>query len=114
MKFEEALLESIDESLARLGEQTKQAIYFHLKNKYSLNKQEIPYRIEDFTAALEETFQEGAGLVEIQIMKILYGKVGPGYVPIQKPESLEFRRYIHLLRNCESYFSISPALNQIH
>ena len=113
MTFEEVLSESIEESLSRLGKETKQAIYCHLKNKYSLIKKDLPYRIEEFTAALEETFQEGAGLIEIQIMKTLYSKVGPGYVPIGKPESLNFSRYIHVLRNYESHFSLSHAPNQI-
>ena len=109
MTFEEILFESIDEGLNLLGEQIKNAIYLHLRNFYSLSKQDIPYRIEDFTKALEDIFQVGAQLLEVEIMKILYVKVGPGYVPIEKPESLEFLRYVYLLRDGGSCFAFSSA-----
>ena len=112
MRFEEVLLEAIDEGLDKLGEQIKNAVYSQLKNVYSLSKQDIPYRLEDFTEALEDIFQAGAKLLEIEIMKILYSKVGPGYVPIEKPDSLEFSRYVYVLRNGGSCFSFSPAIRQ--
>jgi len=112
MTFEEVLVEAIDEGLNCLGEQTKQAIYLHLKNKYSLNKQDLPYKIEDFTEALDDTFQAGAKLLEIKIMKILFAKVGQGYVPLEKPESLEFSSYVYALRNRGSRFLLLMGLCQ--
>jgi hypothetical protein len=112
MTFENVLLESIDEGLDCLGEQTKQAVYLHLKNKYALCKQEIPYRIEDFTEALEDTFQAGAKLLEIKIMKILCVKMGHGYVPIDRSEFLEFTNYVYALRNRGLGFISSPARPQ--
>jgi len=112
MTFENVLLESIDEGFDCLGEQAKQAVYFHLKNKYSLSKQDIPYRIEDFTNAIEDIFQMGAKLLEIKIIKILFAKIGEGYVPMEKPESLEFSSYISALRNRSLCFLLSPALCQ--
>jgi hypothetical protein len=99
MTFEEVLLEAIDEGLACLGGQAKKTVYLHLKNKYALCRQNIPYRIENFTEALEDTFEAGAGLLEIKIMKILYTKAGYGYVPIETPDSLDFTNYIYALRN---------------
>jgi hypothetical protein len=112
MTFENVLLESIDEGLDCLGEQTKQAVYLHLKNKYALCKQEIPYRIEDFTEALEDTFQAGAKLLEIKIMKILFVKMGHGYVPIDRSECLEFTNYVYALRNSGSCSVLSPTSRQ--
>ena len=99
MTFENLLLESIDEGLACLGEQTKQAVYQHLKTKYSLSKQDIPYIIEDFTDALEDIFQVAAKLLEIKIMKILFRKMGDVNVSIDNPENWEFTNYIYALRN---------------
>ena len=110
MTFEEVLLEAIDEGLACLGDQVKQAVYLHLKNKYALNKHEIPYRIEDFTEAIEDTFQVGAVLLEIKILKILFTKAGYGYVRIQTPENLEFTNYIYALRNRGSCPFLMPTL----
>ena len=99
MTFEKALLESIDEGLGCLGEKTKQAVYSHLKNNYSLSKEDIPYKIEDFTAAIENTFQKGALLLEIKIMKVLFAKIGYRYIRMENPENLQFASYVYALRN---------------
>ena len=99
MTFENILLESIDEGLSCLGEHAKEAVYQHLKNKYALNKQDIPYIIEDFTDAIEDIFQAAAKLIEIKIMKILFTKIGDVNVPIDNPENWEFTNYIYALRN---------------
>jgi len=112
MIFEKVLLESIDEGLGSLGEKTKQAVYLHLKNNYSLSKEDIPYRIEDFTAAIENTFQKGALLLEIKIMKVLFAKIGNRYIRMDKPESLEFVNYVYALRNRSFCCRSSPALYQ--
>jgi hypothetical protein len=112
MIFEKVLLESIDEGLGCLGEKTKQAVYLHLKNNYSLSKKDIPYRIEDFTAAIENTFQKGALLLEIKIMKVLFAKIGYRYIRMEKPESLEFASYVYGLRNSGLCCQSSPALYQ--
>ena len=109
MTFEEVLLEAIDEGLTCLGEQAKQAVYLHLRNKYAISKQDIPYRIEDFTEAIEDTFQTRAKLLEIKIMKILFTKVGYGYVSMETPESLEFTNYVYALRNGGLTPFLSPA-----
>jgi hypothetical protein len=109
MTFENLLLEAIDEGLTCLGEQTKQSVYLNLKNRYSLSKKDIPYRIEDFTLALEDIFQAGAVLLEIKIMKILFAKVGYGYIRLERTESLDFTNYIYALRNMGLCFSLSPA-----
>jgi hypothetical protein len=112
MTFENILLEAIDEGLACLGEQTKKAVYQHLKNKYSLSKQDIPYRIEDFTKAIEDIFQAGAKLLEIKIMKILYTKIGNGYVSLENSESLEFTNYIYAIRNSNLCILPNPPRSQ--
>jgi len=74
--FNRLLLEAIDEGLSSIGESSKQAIYFHLEKAFKVKRQEIPYRIEDFTAAIEKIFGLGANFLEILIMKRLYEKVG--------------------------------------
>jgi hypothetical protein len=113
MTFEKLLLESIDEGLDCLGEKTKQAVYSHLKNTYSLSKEDIPYRIEDFTAAIENTFQKGALLLEIKIMKVLFAKIGYRYIRMEKPENLQFASYVHALRNSGLCCRSPPALYQL-
>ena len=76
MSFEELLLEAINEGLSLLGESGKQVLYFHLEKNFKINKQDIPNRIEEFTDAIETIFGNGAKILEIQIMKCLFRKVG--------------------------------------
>ena len=100
MSFEKLLLEAIDEGLSSLGETSKQAIYFHLEKNYKLTKQGIPFRIEDFTEAIENIFGVGAKVLEIRIMKNLFKNMGYPF-PYFRPcthEYLEFTKYIKSAR----------------
>lgn len=99
MNFEKFLLEAVDESLSWLGESAKQTIYFHLETEYNISKQDIPYRIEDFTEAIEDIFGLGAKLLEIKIMKNLFTKMGYLQPHFHTQQSLEFIKYIESARN---------------
>jgi hypothetical protein len=76
--FEKFLLEAVDESLSSLGESSKQSIYYHLDSSFCIKKQEIPDKVEAFTAALEKIFGLGANFIESLIMKRLMEKVELG------------------------------------
>ena len=91
--FENLLLEAVDEALASLGDSAKQAIYYHLEDKFKITKNEIPNRLKDFTEGLEKIFGLGARFIEILIMKKLYEKVGQ---PLEWNESKEliFSEYV--------------------
>jgi hypothetical protein len=101
VKFETVLLEAVDDAFSTLGERVKIAIYFHLEHKFIIPKQDIPYRIDDFSDALELIFGMAAKQLEILIMKKLHEKItcfyewdGPGWlVP-----DLTFKQYVELLR----------------
>jgi len=75
-EFDRLLLEAVDEGLSILGESSKQAIYFHLERSFSIKKDEIPYKLETFSNALEQIFGLGANFIEISIMRRLYKKLG--------------------------------------
>ncbi len=92
--FEELLLEAIDEGLSLLGETAKQAVYFHLEKTFKINRQDIPHKIEEFTDALEKIFGDGAKILEIQIMKCIYKKVGFTFKHHPKKTNIEFTEYI--------------------
>jgi hypothetical protein len=98
MNFEKILLEAIEESFCELGESGKQTVYYHLEKEYTLRKQDIPHRIEDFTEALEDIFGLGAKLLEIKIMKSLFTKMGYFQPHFSTQESLEFTKYIESAR----------------
>lgn len=98
MSFEEVLLEAIDEGLSWLGESEKYSLYFYLEKKYLISKQDIPYKIEDFTEAIENIFGVGAKLLEIRIMKSLFKKMGYIRPHFYAQEGLEFTEYIEAAR----------------
>ena len=93
-KFEEILLEAIDEGLSLLGESPKQALYFHLEETFNMNRQDIPYKIEEFTNAIEKIFGAGAKILKIQIMKCIFNKIGYSFKHYPKQKSLTFKEYI--------------------
>lgn len=77
--FRRILLEAIDEGLLTLGKSGREAIYFHLKNSYSLKKEEIPDKPEAFVKDLENLFGLGAEVVEKAIVKNLCLRLGLKY-----------------------------------
>jgi nucleoside-diphosphate-sugar epimerase len=94
--FEKLVMDAVENVFSSLGESCKQAIYFHLENRYNIGKKEIPERIEDFADALEEIFGSGAKLIEIEIIKLLFSKVQTfKYSP--KQEDLLFTNYLKRL-----------------
>jgi hypothetical protein len=102
-KFEQILLDSIDEAYSTLGESVKTSIYFHLEHKFMIAKQDIPYRINDFSDALEQIFGLGARHLEILIMKKLHEKITCFYEwngPSWLVPDLTFRKYVELMRLC--------------
>jgi hypothetical protein len=95
--FDKLLMESIDEALTSLGNSAKQAIYFHLEDKFKVSKEEIPRRIEDFADGIEKIFGLGAHFIEILIMKKLHEKIGK---PVEWDERKElvFVNYVKVAK----------------
>ena len=91
--FNKLLREAVDEGLSSLGENSKQAIYFHLEKSFNVKKQEIPYKIEAFANAIEKIFGLGANFLEILIMKRLYEKVGRSF-KMHRSKDLKFTEYV--------------------
>jgi nucleoside-diphosphate-sugar epimerase len=96
--FETVIAHAIDDVLSALGDASKQAIYRHLKNNYGINENEIPYKIEDFARAIEQTFGSVAKLIEIKIIERLHAKYKDfSYVP-EKGE-LNFVEFVYNLQH---------------
>jgi len=95
--FEELLLEAVDEGLSLLGVSAKQALYLHLERAFKIGREEIPGEIEEFTEAIEEIFGDGAKLLEIQIMKRLFEKIGH-FKYFAGQEDIVFAEYVEALR----------------
>jgi hypothetical protein len=100
-KFETVLLEAIDEAFSTLGESVKKSIYFHMENKFIIPRQDIPYKINDFSDGLEKIFGTAAKHLEILIMKKLHEKIICFYEwtsPSWLVPNLTFSQYVELLR----------------
>jgi hypothetical protein len=96
--FETAVGQAVNDTLSALGENTKQAIYSHLKKAYGLNKDEIPNKIEVFSKAVEETLGSVGKLIEIKIIEKLHSQyVDFRFAP--KNGKLDFVEYVTCLQN---------------
>jgi len=93
VSFDKILLRAIDEALNSLGESVSQSIYFHIENKFSIARNEIPENLQQFRGGLKEIFGAGAQFIEIQIMKNLHMKIGCPRVTV-KNKKLEFTEYV--------------------
>ena len=96
--FERLMLESVDEALTSLGDSAKQAIYFHLEDKFGIEKNQIPQRVEDFAEGLEKIFGIGAQFLEILIMKNLYERIGQPLEWDKRSKELIFAEYVAAAR----------------
>ena len=95
--LETTIMTAVDDSLSSFGDSFKQVIYFQLQNSFHIKKQEIPQRIDEFAAALEEMFGIGATLIEMKILKALHDQV-PSFVHFPRGDDLVFTDYVKNLR----------------
>jgi hypothetical protein len=63
-----------------------------------MNRLDIPHRIEEFTKAIESIFGNGAKILEIQIMKSLFKKVGYQVKQYSGQKNLTFIEYIAAIK----------------
>jgi hypothetical protein len=96
-KFKVAMIEAIDESFSSFSKVDKQEFYRCLENAFKIKKQEIPYKIEDFADAIEQTFGVGAKLIEIRIIEALHTRI-PSFMFYPKKGDVIFKEYLASLR----------------
>jgi hypothetical protein len=95
--FEETLLDALDLTFSKLGEDVKQRFYFFLDVNFKINKATIPDRIGDFVYALESVFGAGASLLEIDVMKTLRQNV-PSFTYVAESPEISFEGYLFSLK----------------
>lgn len=74
-KFNDYLIQAVDETLTSLGEPVKNTLYFQLENNFNIPKNEIPDQIDEFTIIIHKIFGLGASRLEIKFMKNLQSKI---------------------------------------
>ena len=98
--FCKLLGEAIDEAFSCIGESPRKAIYIYLKNSCGIAKEEIPYRIKDFSDALEKIFGPGARTLEILCIKNIQAKARIAYnwdLPESIGSELTLKEYTHIV-----------------
>jgi len=81
--FHQALLEAIDEGFLALGDSVRQAIYWHLENRFSIKRSEIPNKLKEFMEALRNMFGAGAEILLKVIIKRFYMKLNLNFKDIE-------------------------------
>jgi hypothetical protein len=74
-KFDQYLLEAIDETFSSLGEFVKNAVFEHLQNDFQIKRVDIPVEICEFSKIIHKVFGLGAGRLELKIMNSLNSKL---------------------------------------
>ena len=68
-------MEAVDEGFLALGDSIRQAIYWHLENRFSIKQNEIPNKLKEFMEALKNMFGSGAEILLKIIIKRFYIKL---------------------------------------
>ena len=95
--FEKTILEAIDQGFSSFGESCKEDIYTHLESYYELERNYIPYKIENFSNALHHCFGVGAKIIEMNIIKALSEK-NKTFTFSSKKRELVFNEYAEGLK----------------
>ena len=94
--FNAALLQSIDEGIsALLGQEVLDSIYLNLRNKRSINRDEIPDHTPILVVVLEKYFGPSAQTIGRGIARRLYSKLGVNFVVM---EGFQLADYINVVR----------------
>jgi hypothetical protein len=84
--FNDIFLEAVDDALSSLGNSAKQSIYFHLEDKFGIEKENIASNVKEFECGLHKIFGVGAKYIEILIMKSLHERL---HRPLEWKENKE-------------------------
>jgi hypothetical protein len=93
--FGKLLVQAVDEGLCAFGASVREAVYACLEGSFGIRKDDIPRKVDEFSDALESIFGDSARLLEIQIMKSLYRKVGDIAECFQRKEDITFTEYVY-------------------
>ena len=101
--LQKEIIDAIDKIFSTLGSSGKETFFLNLERNYSITKEEIPSRIEDFSKAVEDIFGNRTfKIVETKIIQILKSKY-PQSKCTPDEASLNLLAYVtHLIKCAES------------
>lgn len=89
--FSQLLLEAIDDSLSILGDEPRRALYQYLATMHSLDREDIPDKLEDFLVGLKKALGGASLVIQRIILRKLFQKLGSTF---RESPQLEFADYI--------------------
>lgn len=90
-EFDRIVVEAVDDGLNVLGENVKATLLLLIRERFHLERHEIPEKPKEFSSALRSILGSGGGkFVESLIVRSLYAKLGLGHPEANK----EFHEYI--------------------
>lgn len=78
--FNQTLLHAIDNGFLTLGSVMIEPLYHRIERSHQVKREEIPQKLPDFRRALQEIMNSGAEVMERQIAKSLYVRLGLDFV----------------------------------
>lgn len=95
-EFDQMLIDSVDQALGDLlGSRIRDQIYDYLAAHHNYGREEIPQRINDFYAFLENTFASGSKTIGRTIIRRLFNKLGYEFV---STPGFEFFDYLEVVK----------------
>jgi hypothetical protein len=90
-QFSEVLLDCVDEGLSVLGNEPKQAVYQYLATIHSLDREQIPDKVDEFSTGLRKALGSASRVIERLILKKLFQRIGSTF---RETADLEFTDYV--------------------
>lgn len=89
--FSQVLLDCVDEGLSVLGNEPRQAVYQYLATIHSLDREQIPDKVDEFAAGLKRALGGASRVIERLILKKLFQKIGSTF---RETADFEFADYV--------------------
>ena len=101
--FSQVLLDCVDEGLSVLGSEPRQAVYQYLATIHSLEREQIPDKVDEFAAGLKKALGGASRVIERLILKRLFLRIGSTF---RETSDLEFADYV---RDAKRRFEITST-----
>jgi len=101
--FSQVLLECVDEGLSVLGNEPRLAVYQYLATIHSLDREQIPDRVDEFATGLRKALGSASRVIERLILKKLFQRMGSAF---RDMADLEFADYV---RDAKRRFEITST-----
>jgi hypothetical protein len=101
--FSQMLLDCVDEGLSVLGNEPRLAVYQYLSTIHSLDREQIPDKVDEFATGLKKALGGASRVIERLILKKLFQRIGSTF---RETSDMEFTDYV---RDAKRRFEITST-----